>query len=180
MVVSDLTSTDDNCVLLPACPDLPSFSSCALCFSKYICHNSWQFLQLDEDAMEAVERVRYSLQSWDELRILSDIADEWEQEAGTECSAQSFSSSKPYQETFVGDESAPLAQTPQSKVKQVSGFNNSHESVLQLLTSLGSQGINAAVKSPNISVFHSNAFEVILLLFFASRRLCPALVYVKS
>ena len=136
-----------------------------------------QFSQLDEHATEAVERVRYSLQSGDELRILSDIADEWEQEAGTECSAQSFSSSKPYQETFVGDESAPLAQ---SKVKQVSGFNNSHESVLQLLTSLGSQGINAAVKSPKISVFHSNASQVILLSFFASRRLCPALVYVKS
>ena len=140
MKVSTSTTDDDNCVLLPACSDLPGFSSCALCLSKYICQNLWLFPPLSDEEQDAVDRLRYSVHNADDLSVLSDIAGKWEKDGCMESSPQSW------QPTQVVKEPASPAKIKEKRARRLNDSEGSVSSP-EVLTPVRSEDIFPRVRS---------------------------------
>ncbi len=53
-------SQGDGCVLFPSCSDVPGFADCPLCLSRFLCRNAYQYPEMSQDQLDAVERIRES------------------------------------------------------------------------------------------------------------------------
>jgi hypothetical protein len=63
----------EGCVLFPACSDVPGFSSCSLCLSNFLCSNAHLYPEIDQDQMDAVERIRESSQEEGDFAIFHEV-----------------------------------------------------------------------------------------------------------